>query len=617
MSVELAEVRNFLAQHEPFLRLPDADLAQLPAKLTIRYVRRGEVVVHTGDINDTLHIIRAGAIDIIGSDGELLDRREQGLTFGYSTLNGQPVSRYCMKAVEDCLVFELGREDFAELCSRHPDIDRYFSALTTRIRRAAEGLGDPSVARVLRTKIDEVMIATPCTIAPDESIRAAARKMTEREVSSLLVTDEGTLQGIITDRDIRSRVVAAGMSAENPVTQAMSPDPWSVPSSTLAMEALLTMSEKRIHHLPVIDDGELNGIVTQADIARLLHNDPIFLATDVSHRDDVDSLAESLSRVATLSAQYIDRGAAPQESAAMLTIAADAIARRLFVLGEQKFGAAPVDYAFVAVGSQGRREMGLASDQDNALVLADDFDPDVDGEYFQHLTQFVCTGLEQVGQSLCPGDMMAMNPKWRMTVSQWGDTFNSWVTAPEPEALLNSQVFFDFRTVYGNAELGEQVHRTAIVQGQGSRRLHAHLASLAARREPPLTLFRGLVVDRSGQYARTLDVKKGGTASIVQMARLYGLSAGVEAVGTRERLLQSAGDAVSRRGAQDLIDAFDFLRALSLKHQSAQLKAGSRPDYLIDPKLLSRMDREHLRDAFQIIKNMQNALATKYPVRNI
>ena len=148
--------------------------------------------------------------------------------------------------------------------------------------------------------------------------------------------------------------------------------------------------------------------------------------------------------------------------------------------------------------------------------------------------------------------------------------------------------------------------------------MHAHLAALAARREPPLGFFRGLVVDRSGEYANTLNVKKGGTAGIVQMARLFALSSGITALGTRNRLLEaSAAGAVSERGALDLVDAFDYLNSITLRHQAAQLREGTVPNYNIDPHKLGKMDREHLRDSFQIIKGMQNALATKYLVRSI
>ena len=442
--------------------------------------------------------------------------------------------------------------------------------------------------------------------------------MENRNVSSLLVSRDGGLEGIVTDRDMRGRVVANNMDVTLPVTEIMTPNPRAVTSDALAFEAMLIMADMRIHHLPVVDEGAVTGIIASADIMRLLRHDPIYRTADLSRRTTPEDMREVYESAADVAVRFIERGASAEEVTGLLTVAADSLARRLITLAEEQLGPPPVPYAFVVLGSQGRRGMGLASDQDNALILDDSYDPDLHGDYFKNLADYVCTGLDSAGQVLCPGDMMAMNPDWRMTVTQWTNTFHTWITAPEPEALLHAQTFFDMRAIHGALELADNVHTTAVNMATHSGRLHAHLATLAARREPPLGFFRGFVVDRSGDYANTLDVKKGGTAAIVQMARLYALSAGIDAVGTRPRL-QAAASAgvVSERGAEDLIDAFDFLTTIALRQHAEQLRRGQKPNYHIDPKELGKLDREHLRDAFQIIKGMQSALSTQYPVRSM
>ena len=622
MSVEIDEVTSFLAQHEPFSRLPEEELTALSAQLSMIYLRRGDIPIKMGEENAHLHIIRTGAIDVVGEEGVLLDRRESGLTFGYSTLQGEPVSVYEMVAVEDSLVFTLPQEAFSQLAERNPDIARFFSAQSRQIRAAARGLTDSAPTDVLRTPLRELIRTDVLTAPAATTIRDAALLMTEHGVSSLLVVEPGPesdkrLTGILTDRDLRTRVLAAQRDPSEPVGEIMTPQPLTVSADAPAMEALLHMAERGIHHLPVVKEGALQGIVTQSDVTRLLHNDPVYLAADLSRRTTVAELNGAFNEATRLAGRFVERGSTPAEASSLVTLAADAVARRLCTLAEEELGPPPVEYAFVAVGSQGRREMALASDQDNALVLADDFDAAVHGEYFARLSSFVCQGLADAGQVLCPGDMMAMTAQWRMTRSQWIEAFRRWIREPQPEALLNAQIFFDFRVLYGSETLGREVHTAAVEMGRGATRLHAHLASLAARREPPLTLFRGLVVERDGDYANTLDIKKGGTAGIVQMARLFALASGSTVVDTRQRLREAAGNAVSRQGAQELLDAFDYLRSLSFQHQARQLREGQQPDYHIDPKGLGRMEREHLRDAFRAIKSMQNALATKYPVRNI
>lgn len=618
MTVELEEVRDFIADLEPFTRLPALELDHLPARMSMNYVRRGEEIVAVGQPNDFLYLIRSGAIDIVGEGGLLLDRRDAGRTFGYSTLVGENASRYSMIAVEDSLLLTLPREDFAALIDRNPDIGRFYQSQSHRIRAAANELRDDPSSEVLRTQLADFKVSDPASITPESTIQQAAQLMEERRVSSLLITVDGRVQGIVTDRDLRGRVVAQGLDIHLPITEIMTANPRTVPSDTLAFEAMLLMAELRIHHLPIVDEGQLTGIVSTADVMRLLRHDPIYLTADLSRRNSPEELAHAYEQASEVAARFIERGASAEETAGMMTIAADSLARRLLTLGEEKFGAPPVPYAFVVVGSQGRREMGLASDQDNALVLSNDFDEAEHGAYFAQLSEYVNRGLDTAGQVLCPGDMMAMNPKWRMTVNEWTKTFHTWITAPDPDALLHAQTFFDFRAIHGDAEMAEQVHADAVSMAHGARRLHAHLASLAARREPPLGFFRGLVVDRSGEYANTLNVKKGGTAGIVQMARLFSLASGVQAVSTRRRLTEAAqAGGVSVRGSQDLLDAFEYLRTITFRHQVLQIRDKVTPNYNIDPNKLSKLDREHLRDSFQIIKDMQNALATKYPVRNI
>ncbi len=617
MSIELDEVHDFLAAHEPFMRLPDEELHHLPRVAVIRYVRRGETILHLGAPNDQLHIIRSGAIDVIDKDGLLLDRRDTGSSFGYSTLVGENSSRYTMTAVEDTLLIEIPREEFTALAERNPDLNRFYASQSRRVRSAAAELRKDTSSDVLRTKLGDFKIPDPAGTSPRTSIRDAARQMEEANVSSLLIMDNGALRGIITDRDLRGRVVATGLDISLPVSEVMTPHPRTVASDNLAFEAMLFMAELSIHHLPVVDNGQVTGIVTTPDIMRLLRHDPIYLTADLSRRNSPEEMSDAYRRASEVAVRFIERGASAEETAAIMTIAADSLARRLLAIAEERFGPPPVPYAFVVLGSQGRREMGLASDQDNAMVLSDDYDEAEHGQYFADLADFVCQSLDMAGQVLCPGDMMASNPQWRQTVSQWEDTFHSWVTAPNADALLHAQTFFDFRAIHGDLALGERVHAAAVQMGHGATRLHAHLATLAVHREPPLTFFRGLVVDRSGDYANTLNVKKGGTAGIVQMARLFAVSAGIEAVGTRQRLAQAAGETVSEPGARDLLDAFEYLRAITFRHQAAQLRAGETPDYNIDPKQLGKLDRDHLRDGFQIIKNMQNALANRYPVRSI
>lgn len=618
MTVELDEVRGFLAQHEPFSHLPEDALRELPGHMKIIYVRRGETIIDYGQVNDNLYIIRSGAVDVLAEGDALIDRRESGRNFGYSTLVDEPASHYAMIAVEDSILLVLPRAPFTELITENPDIKRFFESLSRRVAAYAHEINDPGNSDTLRTTVGEMIrMGNLVSVDSTATIQQTAAQMVEKNVSSIVIEIAGSEDiGILTDRDLRKRVVAVGHDTTAPVSEVMTSPVRTIDPETKLFEAMLVMSELGIHHLPVTKDGAIVGVLTSSDVMHQLQSDPIYLAADVAGSSR-EELKDAYRRAAAVAARFLDRGSSAREVQQLLTSIADAIARRLAELAMDELGPAPVPYAFVAVGSQARREMGPASDQDNALVLDNSYNEAEHGEYFRRFTEYICLGLADAGQVLCPGEMMASMPQWRMTEDEWNTTFHTWITAPESEALLNAQIFFDFRCLFGDEEMAQRVHDNAVVSARGSKRLHAHLAALATRREPPIGFFRGFVVERSGEYADTLDVKKGGTAAVVQMARLYAILAGATDVGTQERIQASAGESISPRGAEDLLRAYDYISNLALKQQAEQVRAGEEPHYHIDPSQLSNIDRDGLRDSFRVIKALQGALASKFPVRSI
>lgn len=617
MSVEIDEVRDFLAQHDPFTHLSEDELGNLASAMKMQYLRRGQVGIDFGEKNEHFYVIRSGAVDLLSSDGTLLDRLDAGRTFGYSTLVGEPEFRYQTIAQEDTLVLVGTKEVFEDLIGTAPVIQRFYSSNALRLAHETSSPEMTGETSVLSQTVGGLVASRGAIVSQSHvSIKQAAQTMVEHKISSLLIVDDDVLCGLITDKDLRKRVVAEGKDTSISVSEIMTPNPLTISTQAQIFEAMLLMAEHSIHHVPVMDGSKLVGMITSGDVARLLQVNPVFLAADVSNRPK-QALADAYRRAAETVVALIGRGVSARSASQMLTTVADALVRRLIALYEEENGPAPIEFAFVAVGSQGRQEMGPASDQDNALIYSDDFDEEVHGAWFAGMAEFVCKGLDHAGQVLCPGNMMAMNPQWRMTHAEWINTFHRWITAPKPDALLNAQIYFDMRVLAGSEELGEQVHSAAVQMAKGATRMHAHLAALATWREPPLGFFRGLVVEKNGEYADTLDIKRGGTAAVVQMARLYAIQAGVNAVQTHQRLEEVSGTVVTEASISNLKDAFDYLTNLTWQHQAEQIKRGEATDYHINPKELGTIQRENLRDSFTIIKKLQHALAQAHPVRNV
>ncbi|WP_286204536.1 CBS domain-containing protein [Corynebacterium afermentans] len=308
MSVELDEVYGFLAQHEPFSTLPEDTLCALPAQMGITYVRRGQAVVEVGQPNDTLFVIRSGAVDIVSADNLLLDRREA----------------------------------FLELLEQFPDMGRFFQTASRRVRAAAEEVRDGGATEVLRTPLRRIFAGRePVTRDKHVSIAEAARTMGDEGISSLIITDGQEVAGIIADADMRSRVVAAGVDTSRPVADVMTSPVRTITPNALVFEAMLTMSELGIHHLPVASDTQVVGVVTAADIMHQLQADPIYLAADVAQasQQELEGAYRDAARVAV---RLFERGASAAETQRLLTSIADAVAKRLGTLAVEKLGPAGV-----------------------------------------------------------------------------------------------------------------------------------------------------------------------------------------------------------------------------------------------------------------------------------
>lgn len=617
MDVELVEVRDFLARCAPFDELPGAVLDALPARLTQRYHRRGAVVIEAGSANDRLHLIRSGAVELCAPDGTLLDTRDVGDCFGYSTLTHTGPSRYRMQAVADTLLFEMPREVFDELATSSPRIRAFFGERSDRIRedlssaRLAAAAGD-----ALGTPVRDLLTRDAVTAPRTASIRHAAQIMTARRVSALLIVDVGLVVGILTDRDIRTKVVAAGLDTGTEVTEVMTAAPVTVGADARAFDATLQLIDRGVHHLPVVHEGRPVGMVTSGDLLRLAQADPVYLAARISRAPDARSVASLAARLPPLVGDFEDRGTSPHDIGRVVTATADAATRRLLVLAEEELGPPPVPYCWVALGSQARGEMGVASDQDNALILDDSARDDAANDrYFARLADRVCSGLAEAGFPLCPGDMMATEPAWRRTRTEWERQVDRWVGEPDPDALLHAQVFFDIRPVHGDSSLLSGLHEVMLKRAAGSPRFLAQLARIACDWQPPLGFLQGLVVERRGQYRNTLEMKAGGITPLVQIARLHALSAGLPEVSTRARLDAAGPEGViGRSDAEELAAALRTLRTLVYRHHVRQIAAGESADNHLAPSELGTSDRNRLRAAFRIISRAQKALALRYRV---
>ena len=601
----MQELRDFLARHAPFDTLPAEVLDRVPRRCTLRYARRGTVVLDAGEEGAGLYVVRSGSVDVVDEAGALVERVDPGGAFGISSLLDRRPARHRCAATEDTLLVVLAREAFEALAEQHAPFRSFYAATHhDRLSKAVANLREATSGRtVLGARVRDLASRSLVTTTPDATITEAAAVMSGAGVSSVLVVEDEAILGIVTDRDLRNRVLAAGRDTASPVAEVMTTPAVTLRADAPVFEALMEMVSRGIHHLPLVDGRHPVGMVTTTDLVRLQSSNPVYLAADIGRQGTLSAVVELAGRIPSVLADLVDRDVTADDITRVVTALGDAVRRRVVSLAEAEVGPPPVPYSWVALGSVAREEEALSADQDHALVIAS---PGHD-EWFARLAERVTDVLEGAGWPRCPGDVMATDPSWRLTVDEWKGRMASWSREPEPEAVLNVAIAYDMRHLSGDSRLTEAVRRAAAVSVSG--RLLGHLGGQAVRMRPPLGFFRGFVLDQGGRHRQTFDIKRG-IGAVVQLARVYGLRAGSTALTTRGRI-DAARDAglLDAGSAADLQDAFELMCYWRLRHQVAQWRAGSTPDNRIAPSDLTGHQRRHLKDAFAVVGSAQQQLA--------
>lgn len=614
MEIELIEIRDFISQHPPFDVLDVNTLNKLPKDLTIRYFRRGQIFPDDSNKND-LYILRTGAIEFRNKKDQLGDKLAEGDIYLFESDSDKDVNEYQGVCIEDTLVYLLDSGKLQLLRKQFADFDNQFNrSINERLRNAVELTlsADMRDLSAMKLEVSSLTDRAPVVVDVSTTIQQAAKLMNDEHVSSILVTENKMLVGLLTDRDIRMRCVAAGLSYAESVNRIMSTDLEKVFDNTLLSEALLLMTRRKIHHLPVMKGNEPIGILTTSDVVRHLSTNPALIASDIYKANSVEALTKISTRLPELQLQLSLSSATAKHIGEVFSSITDAITSRLLELAEKQFGAAPVNYVWAAGGSQARNEQTSYSDQDNALIISDELKPEHE-EYFKVMASFVCDGLNDCGYIYCPGNAMASNPEWRQPITVWKKYFSKWISRPEPKALMLSSIFFDLRAVYGDFSLINNLQDDVLKQTSNNEIFISHMVGNALTHQPPLGFFRNFVMVHNDNHKNTLDIKHRGIVPIVDIARVIALDKGIDAINTEERLNAALEcKAMSREMHDNLLDALEFIASLRIRHQAKRIRAGLTADNYLPPEELSGLEKSHLKDSFSIIKTMQQFFEARY-----
>jgi CBS domain-containing protein len=603
------DIGGFLARHAPFDALDRPTLERIAGAVQVEFFAAGTVILEpSGEPAKHLYGVRAGEIEVLDGDGRLLDLRGEGESFGFLSVvsGGEPTARF--RAHEDALCYLVPR-DLAERVLGTPGGVSYVAG-RIRSRLAGERSGEPATD-LRRRPVGTLVRREPVTCEGSTSVRDAARRMADERVSCLLVPGPDGL-GILTDRDLRTRVLAARRDLGTPVREVMTAPARTVPWDTMAGEVLSSMLAEGFHHFPVVDgSGARIGVVTDTDLMGLERRSPFVLKSSIERSPDVESAVEAGRLLPSVVCELVDAAADPVEVGHVVGVVVDALTGRLIELAFAEIGEPPVPWAWLALGSEARHEQALHTDQDHALAYdpGDRPDAELDG-YFAGLAERVTAGLEEAGIPRCRGDAMAVTPGLRRSLDGWRRALRGWMADPGVEGSVLTSIVFDYRRVAGPLDAAAALDPVVAEAPERYPQFLRHLAHRALDHRPPTGFFRDLVVEAKGEHAGRLDVKHRGIMIITNLARAYAIRAGRNEKRTLDRLHIAAGAGqISEQSKEALDEAFRLLWRIRLEHQARQVRTAEAPDDFVDPKGLGPIARRGLKEAFSIIAAEQQALA--------
>jgi CBS domain-containing protein len=617
----MKQVTGFLRRFPPFDVLTDAALDRIASSVEIEYFLAGSVILLHGERpSEHMYVVRKGAVELVDR-GRSFDVLTAGEAFGHpSLLSGLPVTAD-VRALEDTICYLIDAESAEEVFSSAGGLRFLSLSLLRRRERVVETV---QMSAELPQLVAALIDRPPIVCTPELSIRDAVERMASARISALLVVAGHEALGIVTDRDIRSRVVAGGIALDSPIRTVMSSPVITVPATMPADEVLMVMLEHGIHHLPVVDgDRSVVGVVTDTDVLGLERMRAFQLRSAIdkagTRRDVVDEARRLPELLVDLELGDMD----PVHIGRVVSITLDSLTRRLLRFAMDDLGDAPTAWAWLALGSQARREQALVTDQDHALAFdaGDDSDPLPDDEvsridaYFRELAVSVTDGLEAAGIPRCPGGVMAERDLWRLPSRTWATQFPAAIRDPGPGGRVFTNIALDYRRIAGSLDIEPTLD--AAIQGVPATPVVARrIASSAVSLRPPTGFFGDLVLDGRGDDANTFDVKNGGIIPVTNLARAYSVCRGQILNGTIERLR-----GVTSRGLLDaehadaLEDAFRLLWRIRLRHQAEAIVGGTEPDDRVDPRSLTPVTRSALKQAFREITHAQRRLMNEVGIR--
>ena len=613
-------LRQQLMRVLPFSKMVIADVDFFLRHSIEAYFAPGETILSPADgVPKDLYLIRQGRVSgrrLIPGFEEMGFELAAGELFSVSACYaGRSVtSKYV--AIEDSFCLALPVNQMHELAKQSKPFGDFLnnrilklleeSRIALRNSFASQALTEQS----LESPLGDLALKKPISVLPNTPLQDALQLIHQKKVGSVLVVDEaGTIQGILTRYDILGRVTLAQIPLDTPIAKIMSTDVKTLSVDDTAETAGLMMSQHHIRHLPVLRGQEIAGIISERDLFSLQRLSLNNISSAIRGADDVASLKECANNIRKFARNLLGQGVQARQLTGLISHLNDVLTAQLITLFTKKHHLDLEHFAWISLGSEGRSEQTIATDQDNALILLDS--EVMNKERYLASANEINQALDQCGYPLCKGNIMASNPELCIGKQEWLHRFERWIEQGNPEDLLKASIFFDFRALAGNASLLKPLRDYVVKQAQATPRFIKLLTENSLHWKVPFNWF-GSLETKELDGKKIIDIKMQGTAIVVDAARIYSLAHGIAAVNTRERLA-AVGRALNVSEAESMgwIASFEYLQTLRLAAQIDGHAIGGNPN-AVDVEQLNSVDKTILRESLSKVRNLQQQLELDY-----
>ncbi len=627
--LETESLKEILSRSEIFNVLDSEHLEFLSKKMVYKTYRKGELLVRQGEQSErNIKFVVEGSAKVFvtaeSGDEVVVDYRCKGDIIGLLSIATSGSSLVSVVVVEDLVCYELQKDDLYFLFSQNLKlldnflsiyVKKYLSKVSSEFKQNALYYG--SIERFFFTSLVSYVTNTNYPfVGKDATVAEVGKEMAKKNYSACVVIEDDKPIGVVTDKDLRKKVVAKSLSYTANVSEIMSFPVYTIDDDATCFEAIVKMISLGVNHLVVLNNNNILGLIDSESLMNLQSSSPLSFAKEIEMQNSVDSLASLSGKIISISATMYRDGLKAENITKIVSELNDRVLRRIIEIGLEKFGTPPVKFCWIAMGSEGRKEQTFKTDQDNGIIYEDpseSLDKKEVARYFLNLAEFVNDSLIKCGFPPCPGNYMAKNTEWCQPLSKWKRYFDKFFATPTNDAVLKGQIIFDFRGVFGDKTLPLDL-RNHINNIKNKSLFINFMARGAVNYGSPLNFFGSFITEKDLDGEDVFDIKKRVLAPLVGIVRLFAIEEGLMSLSTMDRVkdLVRIRHKVMLEYYREIEQSFNFLLDLRMKNQIIQYVSGKEVNNLIKISTLSSIENRNLKLACQLLEKLQDVLKRRY-----